>query len=55
MSNLKPFLVGGIIVAADKMILNQQDMNSSLYYGVLHKTYHKCCLVIKDKLALCLM
>ena len=34
MSNLKPFLVGGIIVAADKMILNQQDMNSSLYFGV---------------------
>ena len=34
MSNLKPFLVGGIIVAADKMILNQQDMNSSLYFGI---------------------
>ena len=34
MSNLKPFLVGGIIVAADKFVLNQQDMNSSLYFGV---------------------
>ena len=34
MSNLNPFLVGGIIVAADKMILNQQDMNSSLYFGI---------------------
>ena len=34
MSNLKPFLVGGIIVAADKMILNQQDMKSSLYFGI---------------------
>ncbi len=33
-SNLKPFLVGGLIVAADKFILNQQDMNSSLYFGV---------------------
>ncbi len=34
MSNLKPFLVGGIIVAADKFVLNQQNMNSSLYFGV---------------------
>ena len=33
-SNLKPFLVGGLIVAADKFVLNQQDMNSSLYFGV---------------------
>ena len=34
MSNLKPFLVGGAIVALDKFVLNQQDMNSSLYFGV---------------------
>lgn len=33
-SNLKPFLVGGLIVAADKFILNQPNMNSSLYFGV---------------------
>ena len=33
-SNFKPFLVGGLIVAADKFVLNQQDMNSSLYFGV---------------------
>ena len=32
-SNLKPFLVGGLIVAADKFILNQPNMNSSLYFG----------------------
>ena len=34
MSNLKPFLVGGLIIAADKFILNEQNMNSSLYFGV---------------------
>ena len=34
MSNLKPFLVDGIIVAADKFVLNQPNMNSSLYFGV---------------------
>ena len=34
MSNLKPFLVGGAIVALDKFVLKQQDMNSSLYFGV---------------------
>ena len=34
MSNLKPFLVGGAIVALDKFVLNQQDMNSSLYFGI---------------------
>ena len=33
-SNLKPFLVGGLIVAADKFILNQPNMNSSLYFGI---------------------
>ena len=33
-SNLKPFLVGGLIVAADKFVLNQQDINSSLYFGI---------------------
>jgi hypothetical protein len=32
-SNLKPFLVGGLIVAADKFLLNQPNMNSSLYFG----------------------
>ena len=34
MSNLKPFLVGVSIIALDKFVLNQQDMNSSLYFGV---------------------
>ena len=34
MSNLKPFLVGGAIVALDNFFLNQQNMNSSLYFGV---------------------
>jgi hypothetical protein len=34
MSNLKPFLVGASIIALDKFVLNQQDMNSSLYFGV---------------------
>ena len=34
MSNLKPFLTGGLIIALDKFVLNQQDMNSSLYFGV---------------------
>ena len=33
-SNLKPFLVGASIIALDKFVLNQQDMNSSLYFGV---------------------
>ena len=33
-NNLKPFLVGGIIVAADKFVLNQPNMNSSLHFGV---------------------
>ncbi len=33
-SNLKPFLVGGLIVAADKFLLNQPNMNSSLYFGI---------------------
>jgi hypothetical protein len=34
MSNLKPFVTGGVIVALDKFVLNQPDMNSSLYFGV---------------------
>ena len=34
MSNLKPFLVGASIVALDKFVLNKQDMNSSLYFGI---------------------
>ena len=34
MSNLKPFLTGGLIIAADKFLLNQPNMNSSLYFGI---------------------
>jgi hypothetical protein len=34
MSNLKPFLVGGIIVGLDKLVLNQPNINSSIYFGV---------------------
>jgi len=34
MSNLKPILTGLTIVALDKYALNQQDMNSSLYFGL---------------------
>ena len=33
-NNLKPFLVGGLIVSADRFILNQPNMNSSLYFGI---------------------
>jgi hypothetical protein len=33
-SNLKPFLVGASIVALDKFVLNQQNINSSIYFGV---------------------
>ena len=32
--NYKPFFTGGIIVALDKFVLMQPDMNSSLYFGV---------------------
>jgi len=32
-NNLKPFLVGGLVIAADKFLLNQPNMNSSLYFG----------------------
>ena len=32
-NNLKPFLVGGLIIAADKFLLNQPNINSSLYFG----------------------
>ena len=34
MSNLKPILTGGVIVLLDKYSLNQQDRNSSLYFGL---------------------
>ena len=34
MSNLKPFLVGGLIIAGDKFLLNQPNMNSSIYFGI---------------------
>jgi len=33
-SNLKPLIAGGVIVALDKYALNQQNLNSSLYFGV---------------------
>ena len=32
--NYKPFFTGGLIVALDKFVLMQPDMNSSLYFGV---------------------
>ena len=32
--NYKPFFTGGIIIALDKFVLMQPDMNSSLYFGV---------------------
>jgi len=34
MSNLKPVLVAGAIVALDKYALNQQNLNNSLYFGL---------------------
>ena len=34
MTNYKPFFTGGLIVALDKFVLMQPDMNSSLYFGV---------------------
>ena len=34
MTSYKPFFAGALIVAADKFILNQPDMNSSLYFGL---------------------
>ena len=30
---LKPLITGAIAVAGDKFLLNQQDMNKSLYFG----------------------
>ena len=32
--NYKPFFTGGIIIALDKFVLMQPDMNSSLYFGL---------------------
>ena len=34
MTSYKPFFAGALIVAADKSLLMQPDMNSSLYFGV---------------------
>ena len=34
MSTLKPILTAGCIVALDKYALNQQDLNSSIYFGL---------------------
>ena len=34
MSNLKPLITGAVIVAMDKYALNQQNLNSSLYFGL---------------------
>ena len=34
MSNLKPLITGAVIVAIDKYALNQQNLNSSLYFGL---------------------
>ena len=33
-SNLKPLITGACIVAIDKYALNQQNLNSSLYFGL---------------------
>ena len=33
-TNLKPIFTGGVIILLDKFVLNQPDMNSSLYFGV---------------------
>ena len=33
-TSYKPFFAGALIVAADKLILMQPDMNSSLYFGL---------------------
>ena len=32
--SLKPIIAGGVIVALDKYALNQQNLNSSLYFGL---------------------
>ena len=34
MTSYKPFFVGATIIALDKLVLNQPDMNSSLYFGL---------------------
>ncbi len=34
MSTLKPILTAGCIVALDKYALNQQNLNSSIYFGI---------------------
>ena len=34
MSTLKPILTAGCIVALDKYALNQQNLNSSIYFGL---------------------
>ena len=33
-SNLKPLITGAVIVALDKYALNQQNLNSSIYFGL---------------------
>jgi hypothetical protein len=33
-TSYKPFFAGALIIAADKFILMQSDMNSSLYFGL---------------------
>ena len=33
-SNLKPILTGAVIVALDKYALGQQNLNSSIYFGL---------------------
>jgi hypothetical protein len=33
-SNLKPLITGAVIVALDKYALNQQNLNTSLYFGL---------------------
>ena len=34
MSTLKPILTAGAIVALDKYVLNQTNLNSSIYFGI---------------------
>ena len=34
MSNLKPIITGAVIVALDKYALGQQNLNSSIYFGL---------------------
>ena len=58
-TSYKPFFAGALIVAADKFLLMQPDMNSSLYFGLSYMVYLvlnilvQCYQIIKHKYPQC--